>query len=181
MDINERNKIIKQAKRNGFSNKEICEMLSLSYFIVKTVVRARTIINKEKACTGCRVLKPIGDFIRHKYKPDGHLNLCKVCYHQRNRDDRNKLRAKKRKLYPELVRAKDRIASKKAQKKNIVQHKCRLQFRNAIRNGTLIKPNTCSECSSCGQIDGHHKDYSKPFDVIWLCTECHGKTRRIYI
>ncbi len=39
-------------------------------------------------------------------------------------------------------------------------------------------------CPECGQsveprqLHGHHVDYSKPLEVIWLCEQCHGATRR---
>lgn len=42
---------------------------------------------------------------------------------------------------------------------------------NAIRDGRLKK----GVCMFCGEIkaDGHHVDYSKPLDVIWLCRTHH--------
>lgn len=41
----------------------------------------------------------------------------------------------------------------------------------AIRKGTLIK----LPCQFCGikQVEGHHSDYSKPLEVVWLCSNCH--------
>ncbi len=48
----------------------------------------------------------------------------------------------------------------------------------AVRTGNLIRPDMCSECSRKCKPEGHHDDYSKPLEVIWLCTECHGKRHR---
>ena len=50
----------------------------------------------------------------------------------------------------------------------------------AIKNGTLVRPDVCSKCGKNrgAPIEGHHEDYSKPLSVEWLCSVCHGRTRR---
>lgn len=42
---------------------------------------------------------------------------------------------------------------------------------NAIRKGQLVR----EPCKYCGDLPtvGHHPDYSKPLDVVWLCRPCH--------
>lgn len=49
--------------------------------------------------------------------------------------------------------------------------------RNAIRRGEIIRPDHCQNCNKPCSPDAHHEDYSKPLEVIFLCDECHGKTR----
>ena len=50
-----------------------------------------------------------------------------------------------------------------------------IAFQNAVRTGMLKRPETCSDCGGQGKVDGHHEDYSKPLNVVWLCTKCHGR------
>ncbi len=41
---------------------------------------------------------------------------------------------------------------------------------------SLDRPDICSDCGAVDVvIHGHHEDYSKPLEVIWLCVSCHMK------
>jgi ribosomal protein S27AE len=44
---------------------------------------------------------------------------------------------------------------------------------NAIRYGKLKR----QPCEKCGnpKSHAHHKDYSKPLEIEWLCHDCHWK------
>lgn len=51
----------------------------------------------------------------------------------------------------------------------------------AVKRGALSRPSCCEQCGlGSPRIEGHHPDYSKPLEVVWLCLDCHGKTRRKY-
>lgn len=57
---------------------------------------------------------------------------------------------------------------------NPVAYRARTAVGNALRDGRLER----EPCYFCGTNDGvqaHHHDYSKPFDVTWLCAKCHGR------
>jgi hypothetical protein len=47
----------------------------------------------------------------------------------------------------------------------------------AVKSGKLIK----CPCIMCGDKNsvGHHPDYSKPLNVVWLCNKHHLETHRI--
>lgn len=67
--------------------------------------------------------------------------------------------------------------------KDLIHFKKRRYVRSmtekAIRQGHLIRPKSCECCrSETGDIDAHHVDYGKPYEVMWLCSVCHGKAHR---
>jgi hypothetical protein len=47
---------------------------------------------------------------------------------------------------------------------------------NAIQAGRIAR----GDCSECGapHAEGHHPDYSKPLEVVWLCRRCHTDLHR---
>jgi hypothetical protein len=55
------------------------------------------------------------------------------------------------------------------------------QSKNHVHNHVarkLVNPKICEKCGSDYYVQGHHEDYSKPLDVIWLCCKCHMKRHR---
>jgi len=64
-------------------------------------------------------------------------------------------------------------AREKYCQKNPERIKSRSAVSHAIRDGKLVRPETCSKCGSPGFIEAHHEDYTKSLDVNWLCKECH--------
>lgn len=96
------------------------------------------------------------------------------------------LRAKWRQEHePERVREYQRRTRKRhAEARKAEQRRIRADFptkyqarnavSNALRKGTLIR----QPCAQCGDMKshGHHEDYTKPLDVVWLCP-LHHKAR----
>lgn len=53
----------------------------------------------------------------------------------------------------------------------------RRKFSSAVKSGKISKPSNCSDCGNLTPskyLHGHHEDYSRPLDVIWLCRKCHA-------
>tara|TARA_R100001244_G_C5145394_1_gene128695 strand:+ start:273 stop:743 length:471 start_codon:yes stop_codon:yes gene_type:complete len=63
---------------------------------------------------------------------------------------------------------------KRKRPEEIIKNKARYEVRKALDNGSLIKGD-CSVCGSNIKIHGHHHDYFKPLDIIWLCPSHHHK------
>lgn len=51
--------------------------------------------------------------------------------------------------------------------------KARILVNKAVLRGKLVRPTICSNCVENKPVEGHHNDYLKPLDVIWLCKVCH--------
>jgi hypothetical protein len=43
----------------------------------------------------------------------------------------------------------------------------------AIRSGELVRPDACGMCGKKCKPHGHHADYTKQLEVVWVCPKCH--------
>ena len=74
------------------------------------------------------------------------------------------------------IRKSNRKSSKVYYYKNKQKVYCRVKFYEAKKSGKLKQ----EPCVNCGneKSEGHHSDYSKPLDVIWLCKIHHEQLHR---
>jgi len=138
-----------------------------------------------KTCKSCNQEKDGSDF----YK--GHAK-CKTCYilkvklhREKNHDyyleyDRKRAnlphRVKSRELYSKTAAYNESHTKSNIRwlENNSVKRAASTAIGNAIRDGKLIKPCSCSECNVTNvRIHGHHDDYAYPLSVRWLCSKCH--------
>lgn len=125
-----------------------------------------------KACCRCGRVQPLDAFHLRAREADGHNSMCKSCIRKYKRAWRRnnieKAAATERKW--NAIRRERKTKWKAANPEKIHAHSA---VDTAVRAGTLVKPDTCSDCGATGRIHGHHADYSRPLDVEWLCTDCH--------
>lgn len=151
-------------------------------------------MHDSKICFKCEKVKPLSDFYKHSGMADGRLNKCKECNKKDVRENRN-MRIdyyrdydKSRSNNPDRVNAiikyqssdAGKIILRKARKKylenNVIKRAAHIMFGNAVRDGIIQKKDNCENCGIYHiRIHGHHDDYSKPFDVRWLCPKCHSR------
>lgn len=85
-----------------------------------------------------------------------------------------------RKANPEKIAAKNRKYQKNNpligsdyRKSHRQQHRAWSAVWNALLSGKMQRPSICARCRENCKPQAHHKDYSKPLDVMWLCRKCH--------
>ena len=141
-----------------------------------------------KSCFKCGQSKPLSEYYTHKRMADGHLNKCIQCTKRdsqattaRKSSDPTWIiaeRKRKRELQRRIVEAKGppQFQGKKTYCK---KQKQAVGIANkAYRKGIILK----EPCIICGnpKAQGHHENYDKPLDVIWLCTR-HHNDRHIHL
>lgn len=116
-------------------------------------------------------------FGKNSHSFDGLHDYCRGCVAKKaaeryrvNLDKSRELgRAYTKKNRPSLeemkeIRARDRV-----------KFAARRAIFRAVENGELLKPEVCQRCGDNHRVEGHHDDYAKPLDVLWLCTACHRR------
>ena len=129
-----------------------------------------------KTCIACKESKPTSDYYWHSTKQAFYAR-CKVCFRKTLKPKPRP--SKPRKMTKSLLESL-RKASERSRKKFPEKWDARSKLRYAVKLGRIIKPKNCEHCQEEKSLQGHHEDYSKPFDVMWLCTKCHAK-RHAYL
>ncbi len=142
-----------------------------------------------KRCFKCKTRKSINDFYRHSGMTDGRLGKCKACTiidsekriaikkHDPNwvEYERARCRAKADK-YRKPYR--NSAYSKKWDQSHRIEKRAQCQAQRAVKRGSIKIKHRCERCGNKCKLQKHHPNYSKPLEVVWLCSGCHGITRR---
>ena len=78
----------------------------------------------------------------------------------------------KRYMASDKYREKNRRNSDLFHKRNPQKRRASDLLCHAVADGR-IERGSCEACGSNVNVHGHHDDYSKPFEVRWLCPLCH--------
>lgn len=142
-----------------------------------------------KTCIRCGLLKELGEFYKHPQMADGHLNKCKQCclgYAKQERVERGDVlreRDRKRNMAPHRVAARFEYSQTQRGKNTIQRIKkawadrnprkraAQILFRNRQRYDKSLAPQPCVKCGA--RAHGHHENYDKPLEVVWLCPQHH--------
>lgn len=157
-----------------------------------------------KTCSRCGEVKPLEDFYKNKRDLSGRSSACRACIKAKGsepesrrsrreyqksyrRDNKEKIRAAKllvRKNNPSLCRKRARAEyqrnregylkrSRENDQARPDKRRARGAVERALKRGTLAR----EPCTVCGKqkVEGHHEDYSKPLNVIWLCPAHHKR------
>lgn len=138
----------------------------------------------KRSCSRCGQTKPLSEFYRDRRKPDGREYRCKKCSNRRarkwQRANPGKVAAADKKWFEQNRERKGRT-HKRYRERNREKVRARHELTNAVRDGKLVKPTSCSRCGRAvprQRLEAHHEDYSKPLEVEWLCSTCHGAEHR---
>ena len=119
----------------------------------------------DRTCKFCRKEKV------RQYRRD-NLQKCKDYDKKRFKDDPRVIARHKKYAATENGKQKGNKSKNKYTVNNAIKKGASNLVNNAVRDGRLIK-RPCEVCGSVKRIHGHHCDYSKPLEVIWLCSLHH--------
>ena len=125
----------------------------------------------------------LGPFYKDKQKKDGLTSRCRVCilkasmeykyanieaHRERGKQWYQDNKARRRPSNLRHVKAYQARWPEKQKAKNMLNDR--------VNRGKITR----EPCEVCGDpnTQGHHEDYSKPLDVVWLCTKHHMERHR---
>ncbi len=135
-----------------------------------------------KTCFKCGRVLPLTEFYRHPKTADGHLNKCKACAradYQTYASEHPDVIRKRKSEYSKTDAGKAVVRRSYEKRKRLHPDRIRVNaiVGNAMKLGKLI-PLPCLVCGAI-RTEGHHPDYSRPLDVVWLCKKHHVEVHQL--
>ena len=129
-----------------------------------------------KTCRKCLKTKPLLEFYSLPRNCDGRTGKCKSCV----LEDRKIYRASNKEKLREYERARCKQPSRVERQRRLSRLRyyankekslARCKLHRAVKSGKIHR----LPCEICGdsKVHGHHTDYSRPLDVVWLCPIHH--------
>lgn len=151
----------------------------------------------EAQCIVCRYArrkelrgqKPKVSKPRKSRKPDEYYKAYKQKWIEENRE-----RVRK-KIHENYLKNREKILERTAawrkknkekynlsvnlsRKKEPIKEAARSILKFNIQQGKIVRPTRCEDCQKECKPQAHHHDYSKPIEVKWVCSACHGIIHR---
>lgn len=137
----------------------------------------------ERQCTKCLKVLPLDAFYKTAKGKFGRTSRCRECIRadvRANQAQVNESAKLWRERNPDYLRnyrkapeVRKKVAEQGAQQRKNNPDKARARdiIGNEIRRGRLV-PQPCQFCGKT-KTQAHHPDYSKPLEVVWVCSRCH--------
>ena len=132
-----------------------------------------------KTCKVCKSQYGLDQFPVDKRNKDGRTGQCIECTKIYKRERRRSRHEHYTKHDRERSKSTKRMVANAVRYKqwklsNPIKDKAKSLVRSAIRAGILTRK-PCVICNNATSY-GHHEDYSKPLEVVWLC-QIHHRAR----
>jgi len=116
-----------------------------------------------KYCPSCDAWKLLKTFSKDKSRWDGLRNTCKICEREK----------RKKRISTPSQKERHNMAVYNYRKRYYLKYKAHNWTAGALRLGHITKPINCSMCGMETKIEAHHSDYTKPWEIDWVCKNCH--------
>lgn len=133
----------------------------------------------KRICWLCGQEKLLNDFPRDKNRLEGRAYRCKTCDREAKRLKNHLPEEKERsKRYQKSERGAENRRLRQRRDYWVNRHKytAKRMVEALVNSGDMIK----QPCEKCGEVKvvGHHPDYAKPLEVVWLCQKHHSEVHR---
>lgn len=87
---------------------------------------------------------------------------------------------RKLRIYRKTNKGKERTyeAIKRSEKRYPERGSAWNKLKYALLNKKIKKSKECQKCFRKEKLYGHHPDYAKPLEVVWMCRGCHADEHR---